>query len=832
MRTPLNWLAPAVCLTLGATGLSARSLISEDWKFVRFESVATELASLECVSADDGSWRDLDLPHDWGIEGPFMAELPNRTGKLPWHGIGWYRKYFEGPELSAGERLLIEFEGAMSHPKVWLNGQLVGEWAYGYSSFILDLTGALIPGQENVLAVRLDNPPESSRWYPGGGLYRDVWLIRKPAVAVEEWSTFITTPEISAESAQVSISTTIQNNFAEGVEARVRHVLLGPDQREVAVAEGKPVQISSGDAAEVAALTEVQTPTLWDIDSPLMHTCRTEVWVNDKLVDQEESRFGIRSIEWKVDEGFLLNGRVVEIQGVCQHHDLGALGGAFNRRAAERQLEILREMGCNAIRISHNPPAPALLDLCDEMGLLVMDELFDSWGIAKTEGDYASDFDAWHERDVRNWIYRDRNHPSVIAWSLGNEVVEQHMRGDSRARTERLIFLAKQADPTRAITAGKSKEFTMFNGFTELFDIAGYNYKAVGAKTPNYATHMERHPTLPVYGAETSSCVSSRGEYFFPMSEDQESGFYDFQVSSYDWYGPQWGYRPDIEFDSLDRFPALAGEFVWTGFDYLGEPTPYNRDQTNALNVSDPEEQAALLAELERLGSGAPSRSSYFGIIDLAGFPKDRYYLYQSRWRPDFPMAHILPHWNWEGREGERTPVHVYTNGDEAELLLNGESLGRKSKGPRDYRLIWPDVDYQPGKLEVVVYRNGQPWSRAVRETSGVPAQFRVTADRSSLKAGGLDLAFVSIDVLDAEGRTVPDANVLVNFEVEGAGEFVAADNGDATDWTTFSDPSRKTFNGRALAILRGIKGESGSAVLRVSSEGLEPAEVTVEFNP
>jgi beta-galactosidase len=816
---------PAPCLQPGSD-TSARFRLSDRWYFRRFETASDEPAALEVEPVDEASWRLVDLPHDWGIEGPFREELPNNTGKLPWHGIGWYRKSFEVQDFGPGERLLIEFEGAMSHPVIWLNGEKIGEWVYGYNSFIVDATEAVLHGQANHLAVRLDNPLKSSRWYPGGGLYRDVWLLRKSALSVDEWSTFITTPEVSAAVATVDISSTIRNTGPDAVDAELTHVILNPQGEQVMSACVRCPGLSSGEARAVSAQLEVSDPLLWDPCTPAMYTCRTEVRAEGGLLESKDTPFGIRTIEWKADDGFHLNGTRVQLKGVCQHHDLGALGGAFNRRAAERQLEILLEMGCNAIRMAHNPPAPALLDLCDRMGLLVVNELFDTWAISKAKDDYGRHFDEWHERDVENWVCRDRNHPSIIAWSLGNEIREQEDHPGNHDRAKRLVDLTRQWDPTRPTTVGMNDGDSIINGFAPIFDVAGYNYKAVGDKPLNYQTHLERYPQQPVMGAETSSCLSSRGVYFFPVSEEKTGGFFKYQVSSYDLYSPTWGYSPDVEFDSLDRFPAVAGEFVWSGFDYLGEPTPYNSDKTNALNFRDPVARARALAELERLGTNAPSRSSYFGIIDLAGFPKDRYYAYQSRWRPELPVAHILPHWNWSGREGEVTPVHVYTNGDEAELFLNGVSLGRQKRQPGAYRFVWQDVVYQPGKLEVVTYRAGSPWARAVRETSGPPTQLKVKVDRSRLSADGRDLAFVTIEVLDEAGRLVPDACPELTFSVRGSARFVAADNGDPTDWTPFHKPSRKAFNGLALALVGSKPASKGSASLQVASPGMFSVDV------
>ena len=548
-----------------------------------------------------------------------------------------------------------------------------------------------------------------------------------------------------------------------------------------------------------------------------------------KKVDCVETAFGIRKIEWNAQKGFLLNDRVLKLQGVCNHHDLGALGAAFNERAAERQLEILRAMGCNAIRTSHNPPAPQLLDLCDRMGFVVVDELFDCWKIGKRKADYSRDFDAWHERDVVNFVHRDRNHPSVILWSSGNEISEQWTQAGNPVRSRELTALFHREDPTRKVSNGMNNGDAMANGFAATLDVAGYNYKSISSKKPNYLDHIRTAPDQPFFGAETASAVSSRGVYFFPVSEKKKGGFFQFQVSSYDLYAPDWANIPDFDFDSADQLPALAGEFVWTGFDYLGEPTPYNHDESIALNYQNEADRAAALAEMRRLGGKVPSRSSYFGIIDLAGFPKDRYYLYQSRWRPEFPMAHILPHWTWPGREGELTPVHVYTSGDEAELFLNGQSLGRKKKGEREYRLRWNDVKYAPGELKVVAYKNGKLWAEAIRRTAGAATALKLEADRTDIRADGSDLSFITVQVVDAHGDLVPGANQLVKFSVKGPASIVAVDNGNATSLLPFQASEMKAFSGQCLVILRSRAGKGGTIELTAQADGLPAATTRIK---
>ena len=781
---------------------------------------------------DDSGWRKLNLPHDWGIEGPFKQEYSGDTGKLPWWGVGWYRKHFTVPAEDADRRILLDVDGAMSYAAVWLNGQFVGGWPYGYASFQLDLTPFVKAGAENVIAIRLDNPPDSSRWYPGGGIYRNVWLTKTSAVHVAHWGTAVTTPIISAEAATVNVDFVVENDSAGKIQAAVstRVYELGADGQRtdvpVAASETGVVEIDPAKARTAARsnLLTIGKPRLWDLPHPNRYVAVTTIDVGGKIVDRYETPFGIRTIRFDPDKGFLLNGQHVRINGVCDHHDLGALGAAINLRALERQIELLQEMGCNAIRTSHNPPAPELLEVCDRMGMLVMDEAFDCWRISKRPYDYHLLFDDWSEKDLRALVRRDRNHPCVVLWSIGNEVREQFV-SDGWRMAVHLAGIVREEDRTRPITSGCNGTDSGYNGFQTALDVVGYNYKPA-----EYRPFHAQHPAIPVLGGETSSCVSSRGEYAFPVSNDKAEGRADFQVSSYDLYAPRWAFPPDVEFKGLDDAPLAAGEFVWTGFDYLGEPTPYNADVTNLLNFSDPAEQAKMAQELKELGRIAvPSRSSYFGILDLAGFKKDRFFIYQARWRPDLAMAHLLPHWNWPGREGQVTPVFVYTSGDEAELFLNGRSLGRKKLEPRQYRFRWDDVKYQPGELRVVAYKRGQKWAEDAVKTTGPAAKVRLTADRTALKADGLDLAFVTVTMADANGLAVPRAKNLARFELAGPGEIVAVDNGDATSFESFQAHEHHAYNGLALVVVRTKAGEPGAITLKAQSDGLTPAEITLQ---
>jgi beta-galactosidase len=770
---------------------------------------------------DDSGWRKLNLPHDFGIEGPFEQALPGETGKLPWFGVAWYRKHFDVPADDAGKQLYLDVDGAMAYATVWINGHCVGGWPYGYSSWRVDLTPFVKFGGANTLAIRLDNPKDSSRWYPGGGIYRNVWLTKTAPVHVGQWGTYVTTPQISKDAATISLQTSVENNSAAGVEVKVATAVFelkadgAKSKKSLATIETDGVKIAAGATAAAAQTIIVPKPKLWGVEHPNRYVAVTTIAQGGKVLDVYETTFGIRTIQFTADNGFLLNGERVRLNGVCDHADLGALGSAINTRGLERQLEILRGMGGNAIRTSHNPPAPELLDLCDKLGFVVMDETFDCWRQRKKPNDYHLIFDDWHEADARMLVRRDRNHPCVILWSIGNEIGEQGNTNRFYIAHD-LADIVHAEDPTRGVTAACNNLNAGYNGFQKIVDVFGYNYKPF-----EYGKFRAANPAIPLFGSETASTISSRGEYFFPVSDDKSKGLSDFQMSSYDLYAPRWATTPDAEFKGQDENPFVAGEFVWTGFDYIGEPTPYNSDLSNLNNYSNPEDKARAEKELAAIGKiRTPSRSSYFGIIDLAGFPKDRYYLYQAHWRPDFPMAHILPHWNWPGREGEITPVHVYTSGDEAELFLNGQSLGRKKKGQFEYRLRWDDVKYAPGELKVVAYKNGKPWATDVMRTTGAASELTLKADRTKIAADGKDLSFVTVTVTDPKGQLVPRSKNHIQFEIEGPGEIVAVDNGDATSFESFQAKERNAYNGLALVIVRA--NQPGKITLKAHADGLK----------
>jgi beta-galactosidase len=807
-------------------------LFDDGWLFARFGlqpdgTSLAEPAGLQNPEANDGAWRKLDLPHDWAVEGPFRIELKGETGKLPYRGIGWYRKHFAVPASDKGKHIYLDVDGAMAYARIWLNGNFVGTWPYGYSSFRMNLTPFLKVGAKNVLAIRLDTEKWDSRWYPGAGIYRHVWMVRTNPVHVAHWGTYITIPQITEHAAAVKIQVTLDNLAKDPVEATVRTEIFELDAKnapgpKVASFNPSNVRIGAVGTATATSETRVENPRRWDLDAPNRYLARTTIGVKGQMVDTYHTPFGIRSIEFTARNGFLLNGRRVEVQGTCNHHDLGALGAAINTSALRRQLQILKEMGCNALRTSHNPPAPELLELADQLGFLVWDEAFDCWKTGKREWDYNKLYDEWHEKDLRAMVRRDRNNPSVFIWSIGNEVMDQR----DVEMTRHLADIVRSEDPTRPVSNGyNDPDASREVGSPVSLDIMGVNYffgrQAEWDADPRYANK-------PTIGSETSSCVSTRGEYFFGKDTAH------WQISSFDLFHPDWGCTPDDQFRTNAKFPHLLGEFVWTGLDYLGEPTPFNSDETNLLNFrNDPEKKAELEKKLEEIRKSVPpSRSSYFGIVDLCGFPKDRFYLYQSHWRQDLPMAHILPHWNWSERLGEVTPVHVYTSGTEAELFVNGKSMGRKVKREGvDFRLTWDSVRYEPGVVKVVAYKNGREWATDEVRTAGSPGRLVLTADRNTVSADGADLAYITVKVQDDAGLTVPLASPLVQFTVEGPGEIVATDNGDPTSFVPFKSHDREAFNGLALVLVKAKKGSHGEFRVRASSKGLRGGQVLITIH-
>ena len=779
---------------------------------------------------DDSEWRHLNLPHDWAIEGPFNIDYNGSTGKLPYWGIRWYRKTLELSQDDAGKQIYLDIDGAMSYASVWCNGQYVGGWPYGYASFRLDLTPYIKAGQKNVLAIRLDNPDDTSRWYPGSGIYRNVWLVKTSPVHVEQWGTFVRNQQVDSEIAVMEMGVNIENHAGKDVQVKLQTsvYLQGKDGRpvgeEVTQSMTKDIAIKKDSWSSARFQFKVDKPKLWDIDTPNCYVAVSRVFMDGKEMDSYETPFGIRTIEFTHDQGFMLNGQKVAIKGVCMHHDLGALGAAFNEVAAERQLRIMKEMGANAIRTSHNPPAPELVALCDRMGLMMQLELADTWQKGKRKNDYNLLFDDWSEADMRSLVRHYRNHPSVIMWSIGNEMPDQTTdQGVIIARN--LTAYCHDEDTTRPTSLGCNKRDAVFRDIVNQVDIFGLNYFH---KT--YPVFKEQNPTRRYHASETSSATSSRGEYFFPVTTDVNDSRSGFQLSSYDMITIGWGCAPEVQFKMNEEYSFMSGEFVWTGFDYLGEPTPYNKDLTNLLNFSDPNELEKARKELEELGKiKTPSRSSYFGIVDLCGFPKDRYYNYKSYWRPDVPTVHILPHWNWQERIGEITPVHIYTSGDAVELFLNGKSLGRREKVHSYDRLTWDDVRYEPGSLRAIAYKNGQKWAEELVETTGKPAALQVTAEKTELKNDGTDLSFIRVAVVDSQGRVVPRSKNHLKFSVTGPAEIIATDNGDATSLLPFQLSERDAYNGLALVILRSQYMKQGKVVLTVESKGLPKQKVVLK---
>lgn len=781
---------------------------------------------------NDNLWEKVNLPHDWAIKGPFQkgwnSEVGGGMGRLPSNGVAWYRKKLDIPASDAGKSIFLDVDGAMSYSIVWLNGHLVGGWPYGYNSYRLDLTPYILPGGENQLAIRVDNPNNSARWYSGAGIYRNVWITKTNPVHIAQWGTFVTTSNVSGASATINLAVTIDNDSKTDAKVEATSLVYALDAKgnksgnSVASFSTLNSKVAAGESARVEGSVTIKNPKLWGpppTQKPNRYVAVTTLSQNGKLIDSYETRFGIRSLEFNPDKGIFVNGEHIFIKGVNQHHDLGALGAAFNMRAAERQLEILREMGCNAIRMSHNPPAHELLELTDRMGFLVIDEIFDSWERKKTPHDFHLIFPEWSEPDTRAFIRRDRNSPSVMMWSFGNEVGEQYTAEAGAVVAKRLYNFIKEEDSTRPTILAMNYALPDM-ALPTVPNVIGLNYQGEGIRqepefegterirtAPQYDAFHAKFPNKLIIGTETASAASSRGIYLFPVSKELSAPIRDgrggdskiCQVSSYEIHAVDFGSSADKVFGSLEQHPFVAGEFVWTGFDYIGEPTPYYE-----------------------------ARSSYNGIIDLAGFPKDRFYLYQSHWRPDLPMVHILPHWNWPERIGQVTPVHVFTSGNEAELFLNGKSLGKKKKGKYEYRLRWDDVVYEPGELKVVAYKKGAKWAEEVVKTTGEASQLQAAADRTQILADGKDLAFITVQIADSGGLMVPRSNNPIGFSVEGPGEIVATDNGDSYNLESFASHQRDAFNGMALVIVRSIAGKKGRITVIAKSNGLK--ETKVEF--
>ncbi|MDT0551836.1 beta-galactosidase GalB [Urechidicola vernalis] len=789
---------------------------NQDWTFGK-----GEIGSESEIDFDDSSWRKLDLPHDWAIEGPFDKKHDTRTGGLPIYGTSWYRKNFTIDAKHKGKQVTVEFDGVMNNAEIFINGEKAGERPFGYISFEVDLTPYIKFGQENIIAVRVDPKELSARWYPGAGIYRNTYLNIKSPVNITYNGTYITTPMVSETESEVVIETTIENKQNLRGKYSLQTSILNANGKVMAKSS---IVVNLEKELIVVDKIKVSNPVLWDLDNPHLYTAESVLLKNGSQIDNYETTFGIRTIKYSKEKGFELNGNQVKFKGVCLHHDLGPLGSAVNYRATERQLEIMKSIGVNAIRTSHNPPSKEQLELCDKMGILVQLEAFDEWAIAKVENGYNKIWDEWHERDLRDMIKRDRNHPSVVMWSIGNEIREQRNKKGAEV-AKHLVAICHDEDPTRPVTAGfNSYPQSIKNGLAEAVDLVGFNYKAT-----QYDKVVKNNPNFIVYGAETASTVSSRGVYHLPVKNyDRHESL---QVSSYDIISPPWAYPPDFETYAQETMPHSLGEFVWTGFDYLGEPTPYNGRDNETHG---------------KWGGDWPSRSSYFGIVDLAGFPKDRYYYYQSRWT-EKPMVHILPHWNWENSEHREIPVYCYTNAEEAELFLNGKSLGKKVMGvdkttiPAEfswwkkpqttwespYRLNW-NVAYEPGELKVVAYNDGKAVAEKIIVTAGEPDHIELIPDRTEIDADGSDLSFVTVKVVDKDGNFCPLADNLINFKIDGPASIAAVGNGNAATTEPFQANYRKAFNGLCMLIIKSKKGVSGEVSIEASSNGMTNGNVKV----
>lgn len=804
--------------------------LADGWKFTRDD--ASEFSAKDL---NDSKWQKVTVPHDWAIYGPFSwdndkqnvaiaqdgqkeaMEHAGRTGGLPFVGTGWYRTEIEVPEFTDGKKATLVFDGAMSHARVYVNGKEAGYWPYGYNTFYFDVTDLLEKGKKNTIAVRLENLPESSRWYPGAGLYRNVHLLVTDDAHIPVWGTYITTPEINKDWAKVVVRTKIDlPKDADPDKFTLTTVIYDKEGKQIAEKTESASEIRYNDD-EIAQSFIVNDPQLWTVDTPTLYRAESILKKDGRTCDEYTTTFGIRSIEVRPNDGFYLNGEKIVFKGVCNHSDLGPLGMAVNDAAIRRQIRILKDMGCNAIRTSHNMPAPELVKACDEMGMMLMAESFDEWKLPKCKNGYNLLFDEWAEKDLTNLIRHYRNNPSIVMWCIGNEVSEQWHEGGCKTAYF-LQNIAHREDPTRPVTQGMDgPDAVLNNNFAAIMDVAGFNYRPF-----KYQEAYSKLPQQIVLGSETASTVSSRGVYKFPVERKAMAVYDDHQSSGYDVEHCGWSNLPEDDFIQHEDLAYCIGEFVWTGFDYLGEPTPY---YTNW-----------------------PSHSSLFGIIDLAGIPKDRYYLYRSHWNKDQETLHILPHWTWPGREGEVTPVFVYTNYPEAELFINGVSQGRRKKDlsveidssytpeaqksferQKRYRLMWMDTKYEPGTVKVVAYdNNGKAVAEKEIRTAGKPHHIELSADRNQISADGKDLSFINVRVVDKDGNLCPDATNKIRFKVSGAGSYHAVANGDPASLESFQAPEMSVFHGQLTAIVKSAD-KPGDITFTASSNGLKSAKINIQ---
>ncbi len=804
-----QWL-PILCLigvlvvlwtnTLSAAQPGKTELFCKEWRFF-----LGDVKNGESSTTDDAKWRMLDVPHDWSIEGKFNPDNPSGVGggALP-GGIGWYRKTFTLPESDASKLTFIRFDGVYRNSEVWINGHFLGRRPYGYSSFEYELTPYLNYGAgKNVLAVKVDNSEQpNSRWYSGSGIYRNVWLVTTEKVYVPQWGTFITTPVVTGTSASVEVRTKVTNALQQAQAVTLKTVLVDKNGKEVAATESDAV-VPNGAVHEFVQQLTIANPELWSVESPALYHAVSTVESGDAAIAQCKTAFGIRTFAFDTAKGFFLNGKHMKILGVCDHHDLGCLGAAINTRALQRQLELLKAMGCNGIRTSHNPPAPELLDLCDAMGFIVMDEAFDMWLKEKTKFDYHLDYAEWHKRDLEDMVLRDRNHPSVFLWSIGNEINEQWDHKDSigSVMARELAGIIRNLDTSRPVVSNCNDD-NPDNPIIRsgALDIIGFSYGH-----NDYAQFPKTYPGKKLIGSETTSALESRGHYDMPSDSVRRwpvrwdvpftTGNPDNTVSAYDNCSAPWGATHEEGWNLVKKYDFVSGMFIWTGFDYLGEPTPYTW----------------------------PSRSSYFGILDLAGFPKDVYYMYQSEWT-DKPVLHLLPHWNW--KMGQTIDVWAFTNCDEVELFLNGKSMGVRKKTGDQLHLAWR-LTYEPGTLKAVGKRGGNILTDEVK-TAGPAAKIVLAPDRNVIIADGRDLSFVTVRVLDEQGTLVPAADNMIHFKISGNGSIAGVDNGSETDLDSFKADYRKAFNGLALVVVRSDE-KTGAINIEASSEGLKSSAVVIE---
>lgn len=826
MMKKLNLLFILLSILCTATQAQVRVeyTLEKGWKFIHKDGTDFMRSKY-----DDSHWQSINIPHDWAIYGPFSIhndrqkvaivqdgqktalEHAGRTGGLPFVGVGWYRLSFDAPAFTSSDKATLIFDGAMSHAKVYLNGHEVGYWPYGYNSFYLDVTSYMKIGQKNMLAIRLENQEESSRWYPGAGLYRNVHLRINKQTHIPVWGTCLTTPIIRSEYAKVHLQTTL--NTLGGKERNGYRIIteLKDDMGKVVACNEKGLEY--GDKNIFEQDFDVFAPKLWSPDTPTLYTAESKVYAGQELIDEHTTRFGIRSLTLIPDKGFFLNGQKTTFKGVCMHHDLGPLGAAVNDAAIRRQIRILKDMGCNAIRTSHNMPAPELVRACDEMGIMLMIETFDEWKAEKCANGYHKIFDEWAEKDLVNVIHHYRNNPSIVMWCIGNEVADQWNADKGPKLSRFLQDICHREDPTRPVTQGMdAPDAVVNNNMAAVMDVAGFNYRP-----HKYQENYKKLPQQIILGSETASTLSSRGIYKFPVTRCWMKKYEDHQASSYDVEHCQWSNLPEDDFIQHEDLPYCIGEFVWTGFDYLGEPTPYYTDW--------------------------PSHSSLFGIIDLAGLPKDRFYLYRSHWNKTKETLHILPHWNWEGREGEVTPIFVYTNYPSAEIFINGKSQGKRTKDlsvtvhnsadsasiiglkrQQRYRLMWMNTRYEPGTVKVVAYDNaGKVIAEREMHTAGEPHHIELIPDRTELQANGKDICFVTVRVVDKKGNLCPTATNKIYFKVKGAGFYRAGANGNPVSLESFQKPEMNLFSGMMTALVQTTDKE-GSIVLEATGKGLKKA--------